>query len=324
MRFGDGFKMSEEVYGAIAEADSGFVESPAGCGKTEAIVRTVGGYCTDMQLVLTHTHAGVDALRQRFRQHGVPVARYHIDTIAGWSWGWVRKYPTNARYEGTTDIANWYKVYAAMTALLDKDFVTRGILNSYAGIIVDEYQDCTLPMHALIARLNTLLPCRVLGDELQGIFDFDNEPLVGWADVRAEFRQDLGMLDTPHRWIRAKNRDLGQWLLDNRDAFRAGREPNYTGSPISMRSIHFADLAQQLVLPPSTVTQAARSSSTIGVVGSRLGTAHVIAPMLTNKDGGRHTNTSRKVSRRVASPACIAGVRVSRPNFRALCRRTKL
>ena len=78
------------------------------------------------------------------------------------------------------------------------------------------------------------------------------------------------------------------------------------------------------VLPPSTVTQAARSSSTIGAVGSRLGTAHVIAPMLTNKDGGRHTNTSRKVSRRVASPACIAGVRVSRPNFRAPCGRTKL
>ena len=83
-------------------------------------------------------------------------------------------------------------------------------------------------------------------------------------------------------------------------------------------------IAGILVLPPSTVTQAARSSSTIGVVGSRLGTAHVIAPMLTNKDGGRHTNTSRKVSRRVASPACIAGVRVSRPNFNALWGRTKL
>ena len=195
--------MSEEVYRAIAESDSGFVESPAGCGKTEAIVRSVGGYCTNMQLVLTHTHAGVDALRQRFRQHGAPTARYHIDTIAGWSWSWVRKYPTNAKYKGTTDIADWHKVYTAMTALLDKDFVTRGILNSYAGIIVDEYQDCTLPMHALIARLNTLLPCRVLGDELQGIFDFNNEPLVDWADVKAEFRQNLGVLDTPHRWIKA-------------------------------------------------------------------------------------------------------------------------
>ena len=36
----------------------------------------------------------------------------------------------------------------------------------------------------------------------------------------------------------------------------------------------------------------------------------------------RHTKMSRRVSRRVASPACIAGVRVSRPNFSAPCGRT--
>lgn len=217
--------MSEEVYRAIAEADAGFVESPAGCGKTEAIVRTVGGYCPNTQLVLTHTHAGVDVLRQRFRDHGVPSAKYHVDTIAGWAWGWVRKYPDNAGYEGATDIADWANVYAAMTALLDKEFVTRGIVNSYAGVIVDEYQDCTLPMHALIARMNTLLPCRVLGDELQGIFDFNNEDLIGWSDVRAEFRHDLGVLDTPHRWIRADNHDLGQWLLDNEGVLISVCEP---------------------------------------------------------------------------------------------------
>lgn len=239
--------MSEELYRAIAGADSGFVESPAGCGKTEAIVRTVGGYCANTQLVLTHTHAGVDALRQRFRDHGVPAARFHIDTIAGWAWGWVRKYPDNAGYAGATDIAEWANVYAAMTALLDKDFVVRGILNSYAGIIVDEYQDCTLPMHALVARLNALLPCRVLGDELQGIFDFNSEALVDWTDVRAEFRNNLGALDTPHRWIKAENRDLGQWLLDNRDAFRNEREPNYTASPVATRSISFRAMAGELI-----------------------------------------------------------------------------
>ena len=33
---------------------------------------------------------------------------------------------------------------------------------------------------------------------------------------------------------------------------------------------------------------------------------------------------SRKVSRRVVRSACIAGVRISRPNFRAPCGRTKL
>ena len=32
------------------------------------------------------------------------------------------------------------------------------------------------------------------------------------------------------------------------------------------------------------------------MVGSRLGTWHVTAPMLTNEDSGGHTNTSRKVS----------------------------
>ena len=115
--------MSEEVYEAIARASSGFVESPAGCGKTEAIVRTVGAYCTEPQLILTHTHAGVDALRQRFRKHQVPTNRYHVDTIAGWAWGWVRKYPANAGYDGPGEVPEWDNVYASMANLLVKCFV---------------------------------------------------------------------------------------------------------------------------------------------------------------------------------------------------------
>lgn len=140
--------MSDEVYRAIAHADSGFVEAPAGCGKTEAIVKTVGAYCRDPQLILTHTHAGVDVLRQRFRKHAVPSSRFRVDTIAGWAWGWVRRYPDNSGYRGSLEFADWNEIYAAMTNLLQKPFVRQGILNSYSGIIVDEYQDCTIPMHA--------------------------------------------------------------------------------------------------------------------------------------------------------------------------------
>jgi len=175
--------MSDEVYRAIAEAASGFVESPAGCGKTEAIVRTVGTYCSGRQLILTHTHAGIDALRQRFREHNIPSGKFHIDTIAGWSWGWVRRYPNNAGYHSSTEIAVWNEVYAAMSILLQKNFVRKGILNSYAGVIIDEYQDCTVSMHRVIADLKLLLPCRVLGDDLQGIFGIVDEPLIGWSDV---------------------------------------------------------------------------------------------------------------------------------------------
>ena len=239
--------MSDEVYQAIAQASSGFVESPAGCGKTEAIVRTVGTYCSDPQLVLTHTHAGVDALRQRFREHHVPTARYRVDTIAGWSWGWVRKYPDNAGYQGSIDIAVWNDVYAAMSNLLQKDFVRQGVLNSYAGIIVDEYQDCTIPMHQLIVQLKRLMPCRVLGDDLQGIFGFRDDPLIGWSDVEGEFANDLGALETPLRWIKADNGPLGRWLLNTRSDFRQNCEPDYRGSPIERRTVSYRDLGRRLV-----------------------------------------------------------------------------
>lgn len=239
--------MSEEVYQAIAQASSGFVESPAGCGKTEAIVRTVGTYCNGRQLILTHTHAGVDALRQRFRRHSVPNAKYHVDTIAGWSWGWVRKYPNNADYTGSTEIAQWSDVYSAMSMLLQKDFVRLGVLNSYTGIIVDEYQDCTVPMHQLIVKLKSFLPCRVLGDDLQGIFGFRNDPLIGWCDVAGEFANDLGVLETPHRWIKAENEALGRWLLSARSEFQQELEPDYRDSPIDRRSVRYADLGPLLV-----------------------------------------------------------------------------
>ncbi len=59
-------------------------------------------------------------------------------------------------------------------------------------------------------------------------------------------------------------------------------------------------------------------------MGGLLGTVTVITSIAINKDVVAHTNTSRNVSRRVVSPACIAGVRISRPNFRAPCGRMKL
>ena len=239
--------MSDEVFRAIADAASGFVEAPAGCGKTEAIVRTVGGYCADPQLVLTHTHAGVDALRQRFRDHRVPAARYHVDTIAGWAWGWVRKYPANAGYCASADFVDWNAVYAGMTGLLKKKFVKQGVVNSYAGVIVDEYQDCTVPMHQLILGLKELLPCRVLGDDLQGVFGFREDPLVTWSAVQEDFASSLGQLRTPYRWMRAGNSRLGEWLLGTRDTFRAQREPDYRGSPVHRRTVPFRRLGGELL-----------------------------------------------------------------------------
>ena len=238
--------MTDEVYRAIAAATSGYVEAPAGCGKTDAIIRSVGNYCDAPQLILTHTNAGVDVLRQRFKIHQIPKTKYHVDTIAGWAWGWVRKYPVNAVYEGESSITNWGEVYGGILRLLEKDFVRQVILNSYGGVIVDEYQDCTLSMHSLIIKLSEILPCRILGDPLQGIFDF-NDPLIAWTDVESAFTTNLGVLDTPHRWIRAENEQLGRWLLGTRTAFQQNQEPNYRGAPIERRNVSYANLSAQLI-----------------------------------------------------------------------------
>jgi DNA helicase-2/ATP-dependent DNA helicase PcrA len=92
-----------------------------------------------------------------------------------------------------------------------------------------------------------LLPCRVLGDDLQGIFGFRDEKLIGWSDVRAEFGTDLGALETPYRWIKAGNEKLGRWLLNSRDDFRASREPSYRNSPVERRSMTYSDLGRKLI-----------------------------------------------------------------------------
>jgi hypothetical protein len=237
--------MSDALCKALGQARSGFVQAPAGCGKTETIAKTVGLYCDGCQLVLTHTHAGVDVLRQRFRQNEVASRKYHIDTIAGWVWNWVRMFPGNSGYVGSIDFADWSSVYSAMLNLLQKPFVQQGIVNSYSGVLVDEYQDCTVPMHAVIAELMRLMPCRVLGDDLQGIFDFKEE-LVDWSDVASTFSNNLGTLETPHRWVRAGNEELGRWLLGARAEFRAGREPSYRGSPIQHKTVGYNALSSEL------------------------------------------------------------------------------
>ena len=80
------------------------------------------------------------------------------------------------------------------------------------GIYVDEYQDCSIGQHNLVMSLSKLLPTVILGDPMQGIFDFDdnvNKNSIG--EIEIQFNR-LGKLETPHRWIQAKNAGLGHWL----------------------------------------------------------------------------------------------------------------
>jgi hypothetical protein len=77
----------EDTDSAIAHLAStlrlGIIVAAAGCGKTEQIANATqlsGG----RRLILTHTHAGVDVLRQRLKKLNVPRTKFRLDRIAGW------------------------------------------------------------------------------------------------------------------------------------------------------------------------------------------------------------------------------------------------
>jgi DNA helicase-2/ATP-dependent DNA helicase PcrA len=62
----------------------GYLLAPAGYGKTHLIAESTL-HAKGRQLILTHTHAGVNALRTKLRALQVSTTQVHVDTIASWS-----------------------------------------------------------------------------------------------------------------------------------------------------------------------------------------------------------------------------------------------
>ncbi len=206
-----------------AHQGAGFVVAPAGFGKTyliaEATARSAG-----RQLILTHTYAGVNALRRKMCALGVSDSLYHIDTIASWSLRICLSYSQTSglQEERPANNQQWSALYEVCTRLLDQAFVRRLVRASYDGLYVDEYQDCSVAQHGVVLKLARDLPSRILGDPLQGIFDFDGQNPVDWTrDVEGGFER-LGVLDTPHRWIQAGADGLGRWLREVRTNLEQG------------------------------------------------------------------------------------------------------
>ena len=70
------------------------VVAPAGCGKTHLIAESLRAYDGSVPvLVLTHTNAGVAALRQRLARLAVPARLYRVTTLDGWAMRLGRAFP---------------------------------------------------------------------------------------------------------------------------------------------------------------------------------------------------------------------------------------
>jgi len=189
--------------------------APAGYGKTEEIVKAVS-VSEGKQLILTHTNAGVASLKSRLQKYKVQKSKYSIDTIASWLLKYSASYP---QMSGLTEIHptqdGWNLVYSSAKNLFQYRFIKEVLQKTYSGVFIDEYQDCTKAQHNLIVNLANFLPVKVLGDPLQGIFGFRNDPLINWDEDVTPIFKPLPELVEPWRW-KNTNVKLGNWLIELR------------------------------------------------------------------------------------------------------------
>jgi hypothetical protein len=209
------------------------VQLPAGAGKTQ-IIAAVGALASEAGervLVLTHTNAGVDALRRRMRAFGVAASQVSVETIASWSHALVRHYPQLAQFSAppVPDWADCRRYYTGAGLVASAQAIRQMLAASYDLAVVDEYQDCGTDQHALIVALSEALPIAVFGDPLQSIFDFGGNVPVTWeTDVAARW-PNLDLPVRPWRWV-GHNEALGQWLIDIRADLMSGTPINLDGT----------------------------------------------------------------------------------------------
>ena len=211
--------MTEADLDKIMQISSVAIIAPAGHGKTEMIAEIVK-HTEGKQLLLTHTNAGVDAIEKRLQKRKVSKEKYTVTTIAAFCIKWCVSYNGTGEFDKALSPLNSAKeaktYYAQLYSGAKKIFATSWVGNvlkaSYAGIIVDEYQDCIQVQHEIFLAMNKHLPVRVLGDPMQGIFSFAGD-LVDWNNLEFPI---VDVETKPWRWSKC-NPELGEYLMTVRD-----------------------------------------------------------------------------------------------------------
>ena len=137
-----------------------------------------------------------------------------------------------------TPATDYPAIRFAASRLLSGRHVHDVLAASYSKLIVDEYQDCTVPQHELVCYASTVLPSVILGDPLQAIFGWrGNEPPDWTVAVCGRFPV-AGELTTPWRWTNAGAEDLGRWLLQIRQQLQAGTSIDLGSAPKEVEWVH--------------------------------------------------------------------------------------
>ena len=237
--------------------DRGLVVAPAGCGKTQLIVEALKENDSDKPiLILTHTNAGVAALRHRLAREGLTRGTYRLATIDGWALRIASTFPERSGYKGgiTPKRPNYLKIRKAAWGLLKANHITDILTASYARILVDEYQDCSLNQHAIVYHASRHLPTCILGDPMQAIFGFGDDGLAEWDKHVCKHFPVTAELETPWRWKNAENEELGLWLLKARAALLSSEPVDLKSAPDSVRWIRLTGTGEDY----KTLVNAAR------------------------------------------------------------------
>jgi DNA helicase-2/ATP-dependent DNA helicase PcrA len=201
--------------------DKSMIIAPAGYGKTHTITECLHVFEGSKKcLILTHTHAGIASIKEKMQKGGIEPRKFSIDTISSFALRYTDAFHINKAEIPKAEDSNDYFNFAIKTAI--KIFKTKPlkavIKCSYSKLLVDEYQDCTSLQHNMILMLSDILPTHILGDPLQGIFEFRNNPIVDMeSDEEMQgLNQNIQTLDTPWRWNQHGSRELGQALVSIR------------------------------------------------------------------------------------------------------------
>lgn len=226
----------------LLNINCGVIVAPAGCGKTQLITTALVKHKGSKPiLVLTHTNAGVAALRGRLKQCRVEPSIYRLATIDGWAIRLISTFPKRAGHDQIiieSHKPNYRAIREAAFNLLKAGHINDIIRASYSHLIVDEYQDCSIQQHSIITCASSVLPTCVLGDPMQAIFSFDRkDPLADWDKHVCGHFVIEGELNCPWRWINANAEPLGEWLINVRQKIMKGEDIDLHTAPKSVKWI---------------------------------------------------------------------------------------
>jgi superfamily I DNA/RNA helicase len=223
--------MEHDPVSALAHATGkSYVEAPAGYGKTELIARALA-LCPTRQLVLTHTHAGVDSIRKRLKVVGVPTGKHRVETIDAFCVRFANGYPVTADILSVDIDSNsyWDEMKSGAANVFQLREVQRLFSDQYAGVIVDEYQDCSKLQHRIIESIANELPLRLLGDPMQSLLSWKGQDPINWKSqiIDCGYYQ-LPSLTEPQRWLQVgASEDLGKWIARARTALQSSMAATY-------------------------------------------------------------------------------------------------